>query len=70
MAISVNVQVSITPRTVFKKIPPTVVTTLNDCFPNLGNQLNELQVVAAEFQKESTHANESKYINAMLVVWW
>ena len=45
----------------FKKLPPAVVTTLNDCFPNLGNQLNDLQEVATEFQKDSTQGNESKF---------
>ena len=35
--------------------------TLNECFPNLGNQLNELQAVATEFQKESTLANQSRF---------
>ena len=35
--------------------------TLNASFPNLGNQLNELQEVATEFQKESTLANQSRY---------
>ena len=35
--------------------------TLNECFPNLGNQLNELQAVATEFQKESKLAKQSKF---------
>ena len=61
MEVTVKVQVSIKPETEFKKIPPTVVNTLNDCLPNLGNQLNELQVLAAQFKKENTHATESKY---------
>ena len=61
MEVTVKVQVSIKPETDFKKIPPTVVNTLNDCLPNLGNQLNELQVLAAQFKKENTHATESKY---------
>ena len=59
MEVTVKVQVYITPETEFKKIPSTVVNTLNDCLPNLGNQLNELQVLAAQFKKENTHATES-----------
>jgi hypothetical protein len=61
MSTTVPVQVSIKPKTVFRRIPDAVVTQLNGCFPNLGSQLSDLLAVATEFQKESTAANEAKF---------
>jgi len=61
MSTSVSVQVSIKPKTVFRKIPDEVVTKLNGCFPGLGSQLSGVLELATEYQKQSTSANEAKY---------
>jgi hypothetical protein len=61
MSTTVPVQVSIKPKTLFRRIPDAVVTQLNGCFPNLGSQLSDLLALATEFQKESTAVNEAKF---------
>ena len=61
MSTTIPVQVSVKPKTVFRRIPDAVVTQLNGCFPNLGSQLSDLLALATEFQKESTAANEAKF---------